>query len=62
MNERACDLHNSRGGGGHDLPAKWSHLSSLEPIMKCQNIGTKICDYKKWNSKYQGFMNFDPTV
>jgi len=40
----------------------WSHLSSLEPIMKCQNKGTKICDYNKWNSKYQGFMNFDPTV
>jgi len=26
------------------------------------NNGTKICDYKKWNSKYQDFMNFDHTV
>ena len=43
-------------------PAIWSHLNSLEPNMKCQNSGTKTCDYKKWNSKYQCFMNFYPTV
>jgi hypothetical protein len=53
-----ADWRSSRRVFGRTLPM-WSDADSLEPVVKSQNIGIKMCGHERSKSLTLRFTNFE---